>query len=208
MFGDYLIFDAQSTRNANKIFKELDKKWLIKKKVLVTIGGISGTRKSETAYKLAEILINNGKQSHVISGDDYYKIPWDERPDDRKKTDCINVGSNEWDWKRIWWTLETFRNPLYNTIQFFQMSKFTTNIMQCFLEKKECDFLILEGLYACDLRIDADVRIHIGNTNPESTFKFRNKRKKENENSILRQKVVEIECKHVEQLKKNADLVI
>ena len=208
MFGDYLLWDINSKKNADKIFNFLDKDILVKKKSIISIAGISGTRKSETAFRLAEILINNGKESHIISSDDYYITPWDERNQERKRNNYQNIGPEELDWKRIWWTLETFRNPVYNNMEFFQMSKFSTSIMQSNIDKNGFDILIFEGLYACDKRIDSDVKIHIGDTSPESTFSFRNKRKKENEMSEARRKVVEIECEHVEQLKINADLVL
>ena len=63
-------------------------------------------------------------------------------------------------------------------------------------------------MYACDKRIDADVRVHLGDTQPESTMNFRSKRKKENEASALRRRVVETECEWVEKLKSNADIVV
>lgn len=206
MFGDYLVWDNVSEKNAKKIIEKIDKKILLKK-AIISIGGISGTRKSETAFKLAEYLINSGKQSHVISGDDYYKIPWHIR-NDLRKDNLENVGPDEWDWKRLWWTFETFRNPLYNNIQYFIMSKFSTAIMQASLEKSNCDILIFEGLYGCHNKLDSDIKIHIGKTDPESTFDFRKKRKKENETSDFRKQVVERECTEVTNLKPFADIII
>lgn len=206
MFGDYLVWDSVSEKNAKRIIDRLDKKILLKK-AIISVGGISGTRKSETAFKLAEYFINSGKQCHVISGDDYYKTPWHLRNDVRKN-DLNIVGPGEWDWKRLWWTFETFKNPLYNNIQFFIMSKFSTAIIQASIEKYNCDILIFEGLYGCHNKICSDVRIHIGNTDPKSTFEFRNKRKKENETSDFRARVVEMECREVEKLKPFADIVI
>jgi uridine kinase len=206
MFGDYLVWDSVSEINVKKILKQIDKK-LFLKKTIISIGGISGTRKSETAFKLAEYLVNNGKQCHVISSDDYYKVPWHLRNDVRKN-DFSVVGPDELDWKRIWWTIETFKNPLYNNIHFFLMSKFSTAVMQVEIDKSNCDVLIFEGLYGCDPRIGSNLKIHIGDTNPESTFKFRDKRNKENEKSNDRIKVVEKECEAVERLKENADIII
>jgi hypothetical protein len=206
MFGDYLIFDSISEKYAHMIYKKIDKKLFLKPSV-ISIGGISGTRKSETAYKLAEFLINSGKQSHILSSDDYYKTPWHLRNDIRKK-DISVVGPNEIDWNRLEWTLETFKNPLYNTIQFFILSKFNTSVIQCFIDKKNCDFIIFEGLYGCHSKIPSDFRVHLGNTSPSSTFNFRKKRKKENEEDEFRKKVVELECEAVKKLSENADLKV
>ena len=206
MFGDYLVWDSTSEKNVKHIISQLDKNILLKP-AIISIGGISGTRKSETAFKLAEYFIKGGKQCHIISGDDYYKIPWHIRNDVRKKN-VNRIGPEEWDWKRIDWTFETFKNPLYNNIQFFIMSKFSTAIMQTTIDKTDCHILIFEGLYGCHKRIKSDVKIHIGSTDPESTFSFRDKRKKENEKSDFRAIVVKKECQAVKQLKENADIII
>ena len=208
MYGDYLVLDSVSEQNAKRIFQKLDKKLLVKKKALICIGGISGTRKSETAYKLAELLIKYGKQSHIISGDDYYNVPWHIRNETRATEGIGIVGPEEWDWTRLGWTLETFRNPRYGQVQFYQTSKFTVGIMQSSVDKTDCDVLILEGLYACHDRIKADAKIHIGSTDSSSTYKFRSKRGKENEQSELRKAIVEVECKAVENLKQFATIVI
>lgn len=206
MFGDYLVWDSVSDQNAKAIFKVIDKKIFLRK-VIISIGGISGTRKSETAFRLAEVLINNGKQSHIISGDDYYRIPWHVRNDERKRNIDM-IGPNELDWLRLKYTFETFKNPLYNNIRFSLMSKFSTDIMECSISKDKCDVLIFEGLYACDPRIDADVKIHIGDVNPSSTFKFRQKRKKEDEDSNFRQEVVRRECNAINSLVKNSNIIV
>lgn len=206
MFGDYLILDSTSEQSAKMIYKSMDKKLLLNK-AIVTIGGISGTRKSETAYRLAEILINSGKQSHIISCDDYYVTPWHLRNSVRKKNIEI-VGPEEIDWRRMGWTIETWENKLYTQLHIFMLSKFTTDVMQIDIDKSTLDVLIIEGLYANDLRIPSNFRAHLGDTNPESTFSFRRKRKKEDEDSSFRKKVVERECEAVEVLKENANLVV
>lgn len=205
MFGDYLVLDHASDRNAKKIFKLFNRDLLNKSKVIVTIGGISGTRKSETAYWLASHLINFGKQSHIISGDDYYIVPWNIRNDTRQSNGLDSVGADEWDWLQLQWTLDTFKTDRFKTFQFFQSSKFSKETIWCSMAKSGIDVLILEGLYACDPRIKADLKVHIGSTNPDSTYKFRNKRGKENEQSELRHQVVTRECKAVEAIKEHAN---
>lgn len=207
MFGDYLMLDNVSKQAAKRIFKQLDKKLLLKP-LLISIGGISGTRKSETAFRLAEILINNGKQCHIISGDDYYIIPWHIRNDIRKSQKNLIVGPTEYDWNRLNWTFETWKNPLYTNIHFFMMSKFSTDVIQGYISKKNCNVLIFEGLYGCHTNIPANIKIHIGKNDPESTYKFRSKRKKENEENEFRKRVVELECKAVKKLQDNANLVV
>lgn len=205
MFGDYLVWDNQSEDYSKTIFDKIDRKLLLKN-FTISIGGISGTRKSETAHKLAEKLISSGKQCHIISGDDYYTTPWHTRNDTRKKEKII--GPKEMDWKRIDWTFETFYNPMYNSIHFFQMSKFSTAVMQATIDKSCCDILIFEGLYGCHRGIPSDIKVHIGKTDSKSTYDFRKKRKKENELDSFRMKVVEKECSAVELLKSNADIII
>lgn len=206
MFGDHLLFDSYSEKNAMKIFKRIDKKLLLKKPV-ISIGGISGTRKSETAHQLAEIFINNGKQCHIISGDDYYKTPWHIRNDVRKKNLDI-IGPEEWDWQRLSWTFETFRNPVYSHVYISLLSKYSTGVIDSQIDKNSCDILIFEGLYACHLKIDAEVKVHIGDTNPESTFSFRHKRHKEDEDSDFRKSVVLRECQAIGELMSNATIIL
>jgi uridine kinase len=205
MFGDYLVWDSLSEKSARQIFDAIDKKLLLKR-FIISIGGISGTRKSETAHKVAERLISSGKECHIISGDDYYITPWHTRNDIRKKDSII--GPDEMDWKRLDWTFETFNSPLYNSVHFFQLSKFSTAIIQAIIDKSSCDVLIFEGLYGCHHNIPADLKVHIGDTDPQSTFKFRKKRKKENEEDTFRVAVVEKECAAVRELQKNANLII
>jgi len=67
----------------------------------------------------------------------------------------------------------------------------------------------VEGLYAGYLKKfnKANYVIHLEG-NPEQTLKFRKKRKKENENSDFRKKVVQKEFNVVSQLKRYADKVI
>jgi len=207
MFGDKFIWDIHSKKYARKIFEQLPKK-IHQKKSIISIGGISGTRKSETAFHLADLFIKQGKETHVVSSDDYYITRWNERNNERKQTNLSNVGPDELDWQRLLWTFETFRNPLYQQIQFFQMSKFSTAIIQSFINKNHCDILIFEGLYACDSRIDADFKVHLGSCDPERTIAFRKKRAKENEYDELRIKIVEKECKAVNKLKQYASLII
>jgi len=206
MFGDYLRFDSVSEKQAKIIANKLTNKDLLNK-TIISIGGISGTRKSETAFKLAERLIGLGKECHIISGDDYYKIPWHRRDSIRKKNLDI-VGPEEYDWNRLNWTFETYHNPMYEELKFFLMSKFSTGLMECSIPKKNFDILIFEGLYACDSRIEADIKVHLGNTNPNSTFDFRHKRKKENEDSDLRKAIVKRECDAVAEISKNANFMV
>lgn len=208
MFGDYLVLDHTSERNAKKILKFFNRDLLNKSKVIVAIGGISGTRKSETAYWLATHLINFGKQSHIISGDDYYITPWNLRNEVREADGLRSIGPNEWDWQQLEWTIDTFRTGRYKTFQFFQTSKFSKETIWCTMAKAGVDVLILEGLYACDPRVKADLKVHIGSTDPESTFKFRNKRGKENELTDFRRQVVIRECEAVEALKAHATHLI
>ena len=205
MYGDTLLIDAKSRRNALKIFKSMPD-LLLKKQSIIAIGGISGTQKSETANCLAEILIKAGKECHILSGDDYYTTFWHDRNEERQKRG-YKIGIHEWDWERLDWTIETFKNKMYSQIQFCQMSKFSTGLMHSYIDKSACSILIIEGLYACNIK-QADLKIHIGPCDPDSTYEFRKKRKKENESSPFRKKVVEAECKWVEKLKLKADLVL
>lgn len=208
MYGDTLLIDTKSRRNAKKILnsRPIMRELMVKKGGIIAIGGISGTQKSETAHELAKSLISLGYNTHILSGDDYYTTLWSNRNDERKKRG-YKIGINEWDWKRLDWTIETFKNPMYSQIQFYQMSKFTRGIINSYLDKSMCSFLIIEGLYACSINA-ANLKVHIGSCDPESTYTFRKKRKKENETSPFRKKVVEVECKAVEKLKLKADLIL
>lgn len=206
MFGDYLLFDSESRKNAKIILDSLDKDLLLRRSI-ISIGGISGSKKSETAYGLAELLISRGKTSHIISSDDYYKISWAYRNEKRKK-DLSVVGPNELDWVRLNWTFETWNNSQYASLRYYVMSKFHPGLAECTLDKRDCDILIFEGLYGCDERIPSQVKVHLGDCSPESTYKFRNKRKKENETSVLRKQIVERECEAVKILSENADITI
>ncbi len=211
MFNDILVLDEKSKDYAEKIYQyKMSESPGVWEKGIISIGGISGTRKSETAHYLAKKLYDNGMQCHIVSLDDYYRVNWNVRYEHRKYhwDEPKTIGPEEYDWIKINNTYQTFFDENYPCIEVIETSKYTHGEFKVNIPRDKINVLIFEGLYALDDRLYSNIKVNVGKTNPESTKNFRHHRGKERGEPVFRAQVVERECKAVEILKGNADLVL
>ena len=203
MIGDKILTNRDDYRKAKKILKYI----LDKHKIVITIGGGSGTHKSELMEALQELLYKENKLSLGISLDDYYKIHFNFRNEERKAKGLKSVGIKEIDWSLVKNIIYRFKKgkKIYSQV----INKYTNSIMLQEIDSRGIDYLIIEGLYANYLKKLklSDFSIHLEGS-PKDTLKFRLRRKKENEKDEFRKKVVEKEYKEVLKLKKYADKII
>jgi len=206
MIGDKVIITKKDIKRA-KILLPLILK--LKDKSVITIGGGSGTKKTELACCLQEELYVKNKKTLMISLDDYYVSHYIDRQRIRELKGIKSIGLKEIDWKLIKKIIKDFKQNKDKLI-LQQINKYTNDYDTIYSYGiKQVNYLIIEGLYANYLKKYkmSDFAIHIEAT-PLQTLKFRKRRKKEDENSNFRKKVVKKEYETVKKLLKYADKII
>jgi len=203
MIGDKILTNRNDYRKAKKILKHI----LNRRRIVITVGGGSGTHKSELMEALQELLYEKNRLSLGISLDDYYRIHFNYRNEERKARGLKSVGPKEIDWGLIKNIINNFKKG--KTIHMQVVNKYTNSFMLQKIDSRGIDYLIIEGLYANYLKKIglSDIAVHLEGS-PEDTLKFRLRRKKENEEDIFRKKIVEKEYKEVLKLKKYADIIL
>ena len=201
MIGDILIFE-----NSDKI-KALKIKNSLRKNKIVLIGGNSGTKKSEIAHCLQDILYKLNSTSLCISLDDYYLTTPQDRSKTRKELGIEYVGLKEINWDKLTENCKAFMNK--KVIHFSRYNKYAHVVEEESIESKQIEFLIVEGLfvnYLSKLGVEGLFVNLEGTLN--QTFIFRKTRNKENPEDNFRNKIVTKESYIVAQLKKYSTLLI
>jgi len=175
------------------------------KKMIVAIGGQSGTGKTEISHLLQKSLWDKHKiRSCIISIDDYYKTMWNDRNKVRAKGGMNSVGMCEIDWKKLDIIIKRFHSKdKYLSIQ--RIHKFTNTLEKVIVDNSAIDILIIEGIYACHLS-DATVKVFLDGS-IDDTKSFRVERGKE-KLTKFRSMVLRKEAKEVALTKKNVDIII
>lgn len=206
MIGDIIIIKKSDVQRGKKLLPDLCK---LSDKSIITIGGSSGTKKSELGHVLQELLYKKNKKSILISLDDLYKTHFKDRNRIRKHKGIKSVGTSEIDWYELRIIVKCFKRKK-DKIIIPVINKYTGSYNDLTVyDINEVDYLIVEGLYANYLNKWklSSYAIHIDG-NPEQTLKFRKKRNKENENGEFRKKVVQKEFNVVSQLKRYANKIV
>ncbi len=200
MIGDTLLVEEKHRRVGRELAARLSGGPA--GKLVVAIGGESGSGKSEVAHELARALKAQGRLPKLLHLDNYYRTAPTERRAWRQQHGIEAVGDEELDWPAVEEHLAAFRAggeatlpsiDLYND----RVDRLTTSF-------RDIEVLIVEGLYA--LRASADLRVFIDLTYHE-TKKAQVVRGKEKPDE-LRMQVLEREHQVVSGHKELADLVI
>ncbi len=118
----------------------------ISPKYIVTVTGEVGTGKSTVCYLLGRLLKGQGLKVKIMELDNYYKIPPKERREWRKKHGIDAVGSDEYDWGKIYGTIQDFKNNKVATIPYVDL--FTNYVDKLTTDFNGVDVLIIKGLYS------------------------------------------------------------
>jgi len=207
MIGDKIIITKNDIKRAKLVINDILN---LKDKSVITIGGGSGTKKTELANCIADLLLENNKHSLILSLDDYYKTHFLDRHRIRILKGLKIVGPQEIDWSLIKKIIKKFKNKNTNKLELQQVNKYTGGYDTVYSYNIKCvNYLIIEGLYSLYLNFlkIADYGIFLEGT-PEQTLKFRKKRKKENENDNYRKLIVEKEYKEANKYKKFANVIL
>lgn len=196
MLGDILLITEKHKKAAEHIVALTAD--INREKVLIAVGGESGSGKSELAHSINKILKVRGKKAKTIHSDNYYRIPPADRTAWRKKHGVENVGLDEYDWDKLKKNISEFYHDENTILPCIDL--LTDQVDQLYSDFRGIQYLIIDGLYA--LALDADMRIFIDLSFHE-TKKAQLVRGKETQNEF-RLKILQQEHKIVRSLKRNA----
>lgn len=200
MNGDVLLIDDRHRRAAAGLLERIAAD--PRERLVVAVGGESGSGKSEVAHELARGLKRAGRPAKVLHLDDYYAVPPAERTAWRREHGIEAVGAGEIDWPLLAEHVEAFRSGGAATLP--SVDLYTDQVDRLSTDFDAVRVLIVEGLYA--LETPADLRVLIDLTYRD-TGRAERERGKEVQDD-LRPRVLEREHRAVQALRPRADLLI
>lgn len=200
MLGDVLLITDAHRKAAGQIVSRLAR--MDADKIVVAIGGESGSGKSELAHVTSRQLKNMGELAKILHIDNYYKVSPQERTTWRKEHGPESIGLDEYDWDLIGQNIAEFRESKEAVLPCIDL--LTDQEDKLLTSFEGIRYLIVEGLYP--LKVDADLRIFIDLTYHE-TKKAQLLRGKEPQNEF-RMLVLQREHVAVQSLRPLADLMV
>jgi len=173
-----------------------------KKRISISIGGESGSGKSEVAEALRDQLRTKGLRVKILHLDNYYKVSPDQRNEHRKAQGMGAVGIHEINWEQVNSNTDAFYAGDLTSMPYLDL--FTNQKDLLYSDLKKIDILLIEGLYACHYPSDIAVFIDLSYY---ETRKAQVTRKKEEMNSC-RMQVLEKERDEVLQTRYMADYFV
>lgn len=174
-----------------------------KEKFIITIAGEVSSGKSTLAYLLGRMLKMDGVKTKILDLSDFYTIPPIERRTYREKNGIESVGVEEYNWKKIESTINSFKNDKPETLPLVDL--LTDKVDEITTDFKDVQVLIISGLYAFYCK-DVDYKIFMELTYRE-TYEAQKYTGKEVMDSF-RQKILETEHVAVQKQKNDADYYI
>jgi len=200
MLGDVLLITDKHKKAAEQIVNRLSR--IESDKMVIAIGGESGSGKSELAHVISRRLKNKGELAKILHIDNYYKVSPQERTEWRKRHGVESIGLSEYDWDLINQNIAEFRESKEAVLPCIDL--LTDQQDRLITDFEGIKYLIVEGLYP--LKADVDLRIFIDLTYHE-TKKAQILRGKEPQNEF-RLQVLQREHKVVQSLRPLADLLV
>jgi uridine kinase len=201
MLGDVLLITEKHKIAAQTILDHLQN--IQKDKIILAIGGESGSGKSEIAHEVARELKFHGTPSKIMHIDNYYLTSPKERTPWRMEHGLDKIGYSEYDWDAINRNLDEFLNDQEEVIMPC-IDLLTDQEDRLITSFKGIKYLIIEGLYA--IHANADLKVLIDLTYHE-TKKAQHQRGKEPTNEF-RWQVLEREHQVVQSIRGQADLLV
>ena len=199
MIGDVLLIEQKHERVARELAARINPH---RERLVVAIGGESGSGKSEIAETLRTVLRNEEMRIKILHLDNYYIVPPSERTAHRQKHGMDAVGLHEIDWELLEENIESFRHGRPTTIPFLDL--YTDQEDKLVTDFKKIDLLIVEGLYACN--VPADIRVFIDLTYHDT--KLAQKKRKKEKVDKFRFQVLEKEHQVVQGLRNKAQYLV
>ena len=201
MLHDVLLITEKHKKAAQQIVERINA--MEGSKIVIAIGGESGSGKSELGHEVARLLKLQNTPTKVMHIDNYYKTSPQERNPWRKAHGVKQIGYNEYNWGIINRNLQEFCDDAAVAVMpcvdlLTDQEDFITTSFQ------GLRYMVVEGLYA--VQVEADLRVLIDLTYHE-TKKAQLVRGKENMDE-WRLQVLEQEHKVVQSLRPKADLIV
>jgi uridine kinase len=200
MLGDVLLITEKHERAGSQIVARINE--IESDKVVVAVGGESGSGKSELAHVVARALKHQGRLAKILHIDDYYTVRPQDREAWRKEHGFESIGLGEIDWDLLDEHLNAFRSGGSAVLPCIDL--LTDQIDQLHTDFAPIKVIIVDGLYP--LHIDADLRIFIDLTYHD-TKKAQILRGKEPQNEY-RLSVLQREHEVVQSLRFLADFLV
>jgi uridine kinase len=156
MLGDILLITEKHKKAAGQIVDHI--KTMSRDKIIIAIGGESGSGKSELAHEVARLLKSQGTPAKVMHIDNYYITSASERNAWRKEHGVESIGYNEYDWDSINKNMAEFRQGKEN-VTMPCIDLLTDQQDQLITSFAGLGYMIIEGLYA--VKAEADLRVFI-----------------------------------------------
>ena len=201
MLGDVLLITEKHKKAAKEIVKQVGK--MTGNKIVIAVGGESGSGKSELGHEIAYLLKHQGTPAKIMHIDNYYKTSPQERNPWRKEHGVESIGYTEYDWETINRNLSEFRADADDVLMPC-IDLLTDQEDMLKTSFKGLCYMVIEGLYA--IQAEADLRVCIDLTYHE-TKKAQLARGKENLDP-WRLQVLEREHQVVQSLRPKADLLV
>ncbi len=158
MEGDKLLIKAEHTALAGKIVEAIGGDIERIGKYTVSVGGESGSGKSELASELKRLLVERGVETGILQMDDYFIFP--SRTCHRMRVNNLEqVGMYEARLDFIDSHLRSFKRgdrDIYKPLSLYDEDRFTTEVVQV----GNLNVMIAEGTYVTALRF-VDCRVFI-----------------------------------------------
>ncbi|UYP44261.1 Uridine kinase [Candidatus Lokiarchaeum ossiferum] len=200
MLGDVLLIEEKHKNVAHEIVQKYLK--TRREKLIITIGGESGSGKSEVAHMVGRYLKKEGILTKILHTDNYYRIPPNNRLEWRKKEGISAINFTEYDWDLIIKNILDFKSDKVGNLPCVDL--INDRVDTLITDFSGISVLILEGLYS--LHFTGDFNIYIDLTYHE-TKKAQSMRGKEIYDDF-RMKVLEREHKIVSKFRSEANYII
>lgn len=203
--GDVLLIKPEIKKVASEISDIILKDISDDDKIIVAVGGESGSGKSEVAHEIGHDLFKSSRKirSFILTFDDFYIFPRKERNKLRLKTDFESVGLSEVDQVELKYIVKKFKKDAGLTL--IPIYDIRSNLQhRLVVNFQDIPVLIIDGLYANSLYADYNIFIE---RSLRDTIEFQKERGKEVMDEF-RQSVLEKEHEAVMKIKKNANYFI
>ncbi len=162
MIGDHLLVEDKHRRVGRELAARAASNPAAR--LVVAIGGESGSGKSEVAHEMARRLKKEGRPAKILHLDNYYRTSPTERGAWRKEHGIDSVGDEEIEWEAVEQHVAAFRAGAEATLPYIDL--YNDSVDRLTTHFGEIRVLIVEGLYA--LRAPADLKVFIDLTYRET----------------------------------------
>lgn len=201
MLHDVLLITEKHKQAARQIVERINT--MEGSKIVIAIGGESGSGKSELGHQVAHLLKAQRTPAKIMHIDNYYNTSPQERNPWRKAHGVEYIGYSEYNWETINQNIREFRDDAEVAVMpcvdlLTDQDDFLTTSF------KGLRYMVIEGLYA--VKAEADLRVFIDLTYHETKSAQLLRGKEEVDE--WRMEVLEQEHRVVRSLRPMADLIV